>query len=82
VVLDVRTRREWEEGRIDGSLNIPLGRLAERLAEVPRHRPVVVQCATGYRSSIAASLLRRHGFDEIADLVGGMAAWEASRPGV
>jgi hydroxyacylglutathione hydrolase len=78
-VLDVRTEREWREARIDRSVNIPLGRLAQRLGEVPREGPVVVHCATGYRSSIAASLLRRHGFAEIVDLVGGFAAWTASR---
>jgi DMSO/TMAO reductase YedYZ molybdopterin-dependent catalytic subunit/glyoxylase-like metal-dependent hydrolase (beta-lactamase superfamily II) len=78
VVLDVRTEPEWREQRIDGSQNIPLGRLLERLDEVPRDRELVVQCATGYRSSIAASLLRRRGFEAIADLVGGFAAWTAS----
>jgi len=80
VVLDVRSEREWREERIQRSLNIPLGRLRERLGEVPRGRQVVVHCASGYRSSIAASLLRGHGFEEIADLVGGIGAWAASRP--
>ena len=79
LVLDVRTEREWREQRIDASLNIPLGRLQERLDEVPRDRQLVVQCATGYRSAIAGSLLRRHGIDQIADLVGGIGAWAASR---
>jgi glyoxylase-like metal-dependent hydrolase (beta-lactamase superfamily II)/rhodanese-related sulfurtransferase len=75
-VLDVRTAREWQEKHIDGSLNIPLNRLAERLAEVPRGRPLVVHCQTGYRSSIAVSLLKQHGVQDVADLVGGIAAWE------
>jgi rhodanese-related sulfurtransferase len=57
VVLDVRTEREWQEKHIEGSLNIPLQHLPERLVEVPTDGPVVVHCATGYRSSIAASLL-------------------------
>ncbi len=78
VLLDVRTEREWREKRIADSLNIPLTRLMERLDELPRDRPVVVHCATGYRSAIAASLLLREGF-EVADLVGGIAAWESSR---
>jgi hydroxyacylglutathione hydrolase len=81
LVLDVRSEREGREERIGGSLNIPLGRLEERLGEVPRERRVVVHCASGYRSSIAASLLRRHGLEEIADLVGGIGAWVASPPG-
>lgn len=79
LVLDVRTEREWRAGHIEGSLNIPLSRLPERLGEVPRDRSVVVHCATDYRSSIAASLLEREGATNVANLVGGMQAWEASR---
>jgi len=78
LVLDVRTEPEWRDHRIDGSLNIPLGRLLEHLAEVPRDRQLVVHCGSGYRSAIATSLLRRHGVDAVADLVGGIGAWDAS----
>jgi hydroxyacylglutathione hydrolase len=78
-VLDVRTEEEWQSGRIEGSQNIPLNHLLERLDEVPSDRPLVVHCATGYRSSIAASLLTRNGITDAADLVGGMDAWEASK---
>jgi hydroxyacylglutathione hydrolase len=78
-VLDVRTEEEWQSGRIEGSQNIPLNHLLERLDEVPSDRPLVVHCATGYRSSIAASLLTRSGITDAADLVGGMDAWEASK---
>jgi glyoxylase-like metal-dependent hydrolase (beta-lactamase superfamily II) len=75
LVLDVRTEREWREKRIDGGVNIPLSRLAQRLDGLPDDRPLVVYCATGYRSAIGASLLLRHGFPEVGDLVGGIAAW-------
>jgi hydroxyacylglutathione hydrolase len=78
LVLDVRTEREWREERIEGSVNIPLGRLLDRLDEVPRDRQLVLQCATGYRSAIATSLLRQHGFEAVADLVGGISAWATS----
>ena len=78
MLIDVRTEEEWGAKRIDGSLNIPLNRLAERLGEVPSGRPVVVHCAGGYRSSIAASLLARHHAGSVADLAGGVAAWEAA----
>lgn len=78
VVLDVRTVKEWQTKRIEGSLNVPLNRLLERLAEVPRGRSLVVHCASGYRSSIAASLLARDKRDAV-DLVGGISAWEAAR---
>lgn len=79
VVLDVRTAKEWQAKRIEGSLNIPLNHLQERLREVPGDRGIVVHCASGYRSSIAASLLERQGMKDFADLVGGIAAWEASK---
>jgi hydroxyacylglutathione hydrolase len=78
LVLDVRAEPEWREGRIGRSVNIPLGQLLGRLDELPRERSLVVHCATGYRSSIAASLLRREGLERIADLVGGINAWQAS----
>ena len=80
LVVDVRTEREWNEKRIDGSLNVPLGKLLQRIDELPRDRPMLVHCATGYRAAIAVSLLLREGFTEVADLVGGIAAWEASAP--
>jgi hydroxyacylglutathione hydrolase len=79
LIVDVRSAREWQSGRIAGSVNVPLTRLAERLDELPRDRPLVVHCASGYRAAIAASMLQAAGFSEVADLVGGLAAWESSR---
>src|SRR5919109_3825544 len=78
LVLDVRAEPEWHQARIGRSLNIPLGQLLGRLDEVPGERSLVVHCESGYRSSIAASLLRREGLERIADLVGGINAWQAS----
>jgi len=78
VVLDVRSPREYQAKRIEGSLHIPLNHLPERLGEAPRNRAIVVHCQSGYRSSIAASLLERTGIGTLSDLVGGIAAWEAS----
>ena len=57
---------------VEGSVNIPLSRLLEHLDELPRDRPIVVHCSSGYRSATAASILRRSGFDRVADLVGGL----------
>ncbi|MFJ4188399.1 rhodanese-like domain-containing protein [Kitasatospora sp. NPDC089509] len=74
-VLDVRTCGEREAGSIEGSLHIALAELPARLAEIPTDRPVVVHCAGGRRSSIAASLLRHHGHPDVSDLLGGYAAW-------
>lgn len=78
VILDIRSPKEREQKRIDGSLHIPLNHLRERLDELPRDRPVVVYCAGGYRSAMAVSIMQQQGMDNMMDLVGGYAAWEAS----
>jgi hydroxyacylglutathione hydrolase len=77
-LVDVRTTREWTEAHIDGAINLPLSQLAERLDELPADSPVIVHCASGYRSSIAASLIQRQGL-RVANLVGGLAAWTSAQ---
>ncbi|MCR4341294.1 MAG: MBL fold metallo-hydrolase [Gemmatimonadaceae bacterium] len=77
-VIDVRARSEWDAGHIPGVPNIPLGRLPERLAEIPADRPVVLQCQTGARSAIAASLLQARGVKDVVNLTGGFVGWEAA----
>ncbi|MCI4061145.1 MBL fold metallo-hydrolase [Micromonospora sp. R77] len=77
VVLDVRNAGEREQGAIAGSLHVPLAELSRRLDEVPADRPVVVHCAGGYRSSVAASVLRTAGRRDVSDLLGGYGAWHA-----
>jgi rhodanese-related sulfurtransferase len=79
LVLDVRSEREWRAGHIEDSLNIPLAKLSARLGELPRGRRLAVHCQSGYRSSIASSLLLAHGITGFHDLVGGFAAWQAAR---
>ena len=74
-VLDVRAESEWVEGHLPGARHIPLPELADRLAEVPTDRPLVLQCAGGSRSMIAASLLQAHGATNVANLTGGYSAW-------
>ena len=81
LAVDVRTPREHDEKSVAGSVNIPLNQLAERLGELPADRPLLVYCAGGYRSSIAASLLQRAGFAHVSEIAGGIAAWEAARLG-
>ncbi|MFC8716863.1 rhodanese-like domain-containing protein [Kitasatospora sp. NPDC057198] len=78
LVVDVRGEGERADGHIPGSVHLPLAELPHRLAEIPRDRPVVVHCAGGHRSSIAASLLRHHGHPLTSDLLGGYGAWEAA----
>jgi glyoxylase-like metal-dependent hydrolase (beta-lactamase superfamily II)/rhodanese-related sulfurtransferase len=78
VGLDVRTPSERVAGYLEGSVGIPLSRLAERLGELPKDRPILVYCAGGYRSSIAASLLEREGFSDVSEIAGGISAWDAA----
>lgn len=75
VVVDVRNVGELLTGTIPGAVNIPLAQLPRRLEEIPRDRPVVVHCAGGYRSSVAASVLRKAGWSDVSDLLGGFTAW-------
>ena len=78
LVLDIRAPKEWQHAHIDGSVNIPLNHLLERIGEVPADRPLLVHCAGGYRSSIAAGVLQRKGRVNLTELTGGITAWEAA----
>lgn len=77
-VLDVRTEREWDSGHVEGAVHVHGGTLAERFAEVPRDRPVAVVCGSGYRASIASSFLKREGYENVTNVLGGMSAWKAA----
>jgi rhodanese-related sulfurtransferase/glyoxylase-like metal-dependent hydrolase (beta-lactamase superfamily II) len=79
LLLDIRNPREWATKHIDGSVNIPLNHLQERIAEIPRDRRLAVHCAGGYRSSIAASILHQYGITHLIEMAGGLAAWEAAQ---
>jgi hydroxyacylglutathione hydrolase len=78
LVIDVRNPGERSHKYIDGSESFPLNHLVEKSAALPRDREVLVYCAGGYRSSIAASLLQRAGFTKVAEIAGGLAAWETA----
>ena len=78
-VLDVRTAAEHAAMHLANSQNIPLSELQQRLHEVPRDGPVLVHCASGYRSSIAASLLRNAGWTQVLDVEGGLNALALTR---
>ena len=75
-IVDVRNPGETAAGTIPGAITIPVGQLPGRLDELDPTRPTVVYCAGGYRSSVAASLLRQHGFVDVSDILGGYGAWE------
>jgi glyoxylase-like metal-dependent hydrolase (beta-lactamase superfamily II) len=79
LAVDVRAPGEREQKYIAGSVSVPLNHLVENLEELPKDRPLLVYCAGGYRSSIAASLLQRGGFDHVSEIAGGMAGWEAAK---
>jgi rhodanese-related sulfurtransferase len=79
-LIDVRQDYEWEAGRIDGAVHIPLEELPGRANELDRDRPVVFQCRTGSRSAFATQAFREAGFDAY-NLEGGLQAWvEAGKP--
>lgn len=77
-VVDVRNPGEVEAGTIPDAIAIPVGQLPSRLSELDPAKPTVVYCAGGYRSSVAASLLRRNGFGDVSDILGGYGAWDES----
>ncbi|KAA0118331.1 rhodanese-like domain-containing protein [Mycolicibacterium sp. P9-22] len=77
-VVDVRNPGEVEAGTIPHAIAIPVGQLPSRLSELDPAKPTVVYCAGGYRSSVAASLLRRNGFGDVSDILGGYGAWDES----
>ncbi|MDX1881975.1 MBL fold metallo-hydrolase [Mycolicibacterium sp. 120270] len=74
-VIDIRNPGERDVGAIPGSIHIPLAQLRMRMGEIATDKPIVVHCAGGWRSSVAASLLRAQGFEDVSDLVGGYNAW-------
>ncbi len=78
-VLDVREPEEFDGplGHLPGAQPVPLGELAQRVAEIPPDLPVVTVCRAGARSAQAAVLLRRAGFERVANLGGGMLRWRA-----
>ena len=77
-VVDVRGAAEWATGHLPGAMHIPLGHLSDRVAEIPSDRPVVVQCQSGSRSAIAASVLERLGLQDVTNLSGGITSWAAA----
>lgn len=77
VILDVREDSEFAQGHLPNAKHIPLKQLTERLKELEKFRskPVIVNCRTGARSARACSVLKKHGFEDVSNLAGGMNAW-------
>ena len=80
VVLDVRSMAEFKDGHIVNAINIPLNGLGNNVKQLEKHRskPIVAVCRSGSRSGAACSLLRKHGFENVKNLRGGMLAWESA----
>ncbi len=73
-LFDVRKKSEFDSEHVKGAINIPLNQFENRLSELPLKNPFIVNCAGGYRSMIASSILKRHGITKFVDVVGGMNA--------
>lgn len=78
-VLDVRTPNEWQGGHVPGAVYIFLPELEEKLGKLDKSKPVAVYCDSGYRASLAASILLRHGFKDVFNVVGSWKAWTAQK---
>ena len=76
-ILDVREPSEWTQFHIQGATPIPLGSLPNRLAEVPKDRPVVVVCRTGHRSAQGRDILLQAGYTQVTSMTGGLTEWQA-----
>jgi hydroxyacylglutathione hydrolase len=79
-LIDVRSDAEWEEGHIEGALHLMGGTLEQNLDQLPgKDDSIVIVCGSGYRSTVAASVLQRHGYTNLINATGGMTAWYATQ---
>jgi hydroxyacylglutathione hydrolase len=76
VILDVRDKRKWDKGHINGAKHIYVGYLKDKLDEVPKDRPVIVYCGTSRSANLAASILKKNGYGKVYNVLGGMTAWK------
>ncbi len=77
-ILDVRDDSEWDEGHIQSATHIFVGHVEENLNRIPRDCRIILYCGTGRRSNIAASILKKHGYEKIYNVLGSMAAWKSA----
>ena len=76
IILDVRNQTEWDEGHIPGAQHRMLGYLAEGCANLAGDKRFIVQCQTGARSAIGASILQANGITNVVNLMGGIRDWQ------
>jgi rhodanese-related sulfurtransferase len=79
VLLDVREPNEWNLGHLPGAMHIPRGTLETKVeAAIPRDRKVVIYCASGNRSALAADTLQQMGYGDVVSMSGGFTGWAQS----
>jgi len=78
VFLDIRESKEIKSGRIPDAVHVPLSQLPDRVAELDKYKdvPLITYCRSGSRSDRAGAILKKHGFEKVYNLGGGMMAWE------
>ena len=77
-IVDVRSPDEWQGGHVPGATYIFLPELEQKAKRLDKKKPVAVYCDSGYRASLAASILQRHGFTEVHNIPGSWKAWRAA----
>jgi hydroxyacylglutathione hydrolase len=78
LVLDVRSDEEWQQGHVPGAWHVFVPHLEREIRKLDRRKCIATYCGTGYRASIAASLLQRCGFEHVANVPGSWTAWKAA----
>ncbi len=74
-LLDVRTPQEYSQGRLAGSVLIPIGEFERRISEVPKNKTIIVYCAVGSRSKPAANFLSQQGYKNVYHMTDGIVGW-------
>ena len=75
LLVDVREQNEFDAERIPGSILIPLSEFAARYEELPKDKPLIMQCRSGGRSGQATEFLLANGYDDVVNMAGGILAW-------
>ena len=78
-LVDVRSIGEWNGGRASNAIHIPLDEVNRRLSRIPKDKPVILICASGMRSGMAAKMLAKAGYKSVYNFAGGMGSWSAAK---
>ncbi|MCA9839495.1 MAG: rhodanese-like domain-containing protein [Trueperaceae bacterium] len=78
LLIDVREQNEYDELHIPGSILLPLSELQERYSELPKDKPLIMQCRSGGRSGRATEFLLANGYEDVVNMAGGILAWSAA----